>query len=114
MKLSNNSSDRILWPGESISVKKKKIYIKSNIILFTLILLIIIVDCLFYVWSRIQVIDIGYKISNELTRGKRLAEDNKKLKLEIAMLKSYNRIEKIATQELKMIKLNPNQVIVIR
>jgi cell division protein FtsL len=36
------------------------------------------------------------------------------LKLEIAMLKSYNRIEKIAVEELKMIKANPHQVIIIR
>ncbi len=112
VNLSNHNSDRILWSGGSINVKKG--YIKSRLLLFTFILLIFITGCLFYVWSRIQVIDIGYKISEELSRGKRLAETNKKLKLEIAILKSYNRIGKIASQELKMIEPNPNQVIVIR
>lgn len=112
VKLSSHNSDRILWSGKPINVKK--LSIKSKLISFMIILLIFITGCLFYVWSRIQVIDIGYKISNEIARGKRLAEENKKLRLEIAILKSYSRIEKIASQEFKMVEPNPNQVIVIR
>jgi cell division protein FtsL len=43
-----------------------------------------------------------------------LGEANKKLRLEIATLKSYARIEKIALEELRMAKPRPEQVIVIR
>jgi len=69
---------------------------------------------LFYVWSRIQVIQLGYEISNTLKEERALIEANKKLRLEIATLKSYVRIEKLAVEELRMAKPKPEQVIVIR
>ena len=69
---------------------------------------------LFYVWSRIQVIQFGYEISNALKQERVLTEENKKLRVEIATLKSYARIEKLAVEELRMAKPKPDQVIVIR
>ena len=66
------------------------------------------------VWSRIQVIQLGYEISNTLKEERALIEANKKLRLEIATLKSYVRIEKLAVEELRMAKPKPEQVIVIR
>lgn len=111
MRLSNKGS-RILWLDEKMKSGRRPA--KSTLLLFILVLFVFIGGCLFYVWSRIQVIQIGYKISNEIARGKELEQKNKKLKLEIAMLKSYSRIEKIAVEELKMIKLNHNQVILIK
>jgi len=69
---------------------------------------------LFYVWSRIQVIQLGYEISNALKEEKAISLTQQKLKLEIATLKSYARIERLATEELKMSKPKPDQVIVIR
>jgi cell division protein FtsL len=69
---------------------------------------------LFYVWSRIQVIQLGYEISNSLKEERALTEANKKLRLEIATLKSCARIEKFALEELSMSKPKPDQVIVIR
>ena len=69
---------------------------------------------MFYVWSRIQGIQLGYEISNVLKEEKALTEANKKLRLEIATLKSCPRIERFATEELRMGKPKPEQVIVIR
>jgi cell division protein FtsL len=60
------------------------------------------------------VIQVGYEISNALKEERILAEANKKLRLEIATLKSYTRIEKIAVEELKMSNPKSDQVIVIR
>ena len=82
--------------------------------LFTLLALFLIGGSLFYVWSRIQVIRLGYEISNALKEEKAVTETNKKLRLEVATLKSYARVEKIAVEELKMTKPKPEQVIVIR
>jgi len=88
---------------------------KFNLFLtFTLLMLLFIGGSLFYVWSRIQVIQVGYEISNALKEERALAEANKKLRVEIATLKSYARIEKVAVEELKMTKPKPDQVIVIR
>jgi cell division protein FtsL len=81
---------------------------------FTLFMLLLIGGSLFYVWSRIQVIQLGYEISNALKEERTYNGANKKLRLEIATLKSYARIEKLAAEELGMIKPKPGQVIVIR
>ena len=93
-----------------------KIVSKSSnrIFLLLILLLFLIAGSLFYVWSRIQVIQLGYEISNALKEERALAELNKRLRLEIATLKSYTRIEKFAVEELRMTKPKPDQVIVIR
>jgi cell division protein FtsL len=77
-------------------------------------LLFLIGGSLFYVWSRIQVIQLGYEISNVLREERTLTEAGKRLRLEIATLKSYTRIERLAVEELRMAKPKPDQVIVIR
>jgi len=86
----------------------------NRIFFLILLLLFLIMGSLFYVWSRIQVIQLGYEISNALKEERALAEANKRLRLEIATLKSYARIEKFAVEELRMAKPKPDQVIVIR
>ena len=86
----------------------------NRILIFILLLFFLIGGSLFYVWSRIQVIQVGYKISNALKDERALTEANERMRLEIATLKSYTRIEKIAVEELRMTKPKPDQVIVIR
>ncbi len=106
------NGDRILWTGEDSRSRRKGI--KVSFFLFILLILFFTGGALFYVWSRIQVIRIGYEISSGLKEERRLTEANKKLRLEIATLKSCPRIEKVATEELRMAKPKPEQVIVIR
>ena len=109
----NRGADRILWMDQR--ARSRPIALKSNLlVLFTLFLLFLIGGSLFYVWSRIQVFQLGYEISNALKEERALTEDNKKLRVEVATLKSYARIEKLAVEELKMAKPKPDQVIVIR
>jgi len=112
-KTINKNGDRILWTGEDSKARPKGIKL-SLLVPFILILFFFIGGSLFYVWSRIQVIQLGYDISNALKEEKALTEANKKLRLQIATLKSYVRIEKFATEELRMGKPKPGQVIVIR
>lgn len=105
--------DRILWTEKT--PKRKSAGFNFHLLLvFSLFLLLFIGGSLFYVWSRIQVIHLGYEISNTLKEGKALAEANQRMRLEVATLKSSARIEKIAAEELNMIKPKPDQVIVIR
>jgi cell division protein FtsL len=93
----------------------KRTLSKSRLLVFfTLLLFLLMGGSLFYVWSRIQVIQLGYEISCALKEGRGLTETNKKLRVEIASLKSYARIERMATEESKMAKPRPDQVIVIR
>jgi cell division protein FtsL len=112
-KTMGKNGNRILWTGEDSKVRPKGIKL-NLLILFTLLMLFFIGGSLFYVWSRIQVIQLGYEISNALKEERVLTEANKKLRLEIATLKSYTRIEKLAVEKLRMAKPKPEQVIVIR
>ncbi len=105
--------DRILWTGEDSKAGPKRIKL-NRLFLFALLTLLLIGGSLFYVWSRIQVIRLGYEISSALKEEKVLTDANKRLRLEIATLKSYARIEKFAVEELRMAKPKPEQVIVIR
>ncbi|NWG02181.1 MAG: cell division protein FtsL [Syntrophaceae bacterium] len=109
----NRGGDRILWTGEDSKARPKRIKWRL-LIFFSAFVLLFIGGSLFYVWSRIQVLQLGYEISNALKEERSLIEANKKLRVEIATLKSYGRIEKLATEELRMAKPKPEQIIVIR
>ena len=111
-KTANLRADRVLWiEGRA---NDRSVSRKPNILLFAVLLLFLIGGSLVYVWSRIQVIQAGYEISNSMKAGRALAEESKRLRLEVATLKSYARIEKFATEELGMSKPKPDQVIIIR
>ncbi len=112
-KTMKKNGDRILWTGEDSKAGPKRIKLR-RLLLLALLMLFFIGGSLFYVWSRIQVIRLGYEISSALKEEKALTEVNKRLRLEIATLKSYARIEKFAVEELRMVKPKPEQVIVIR
>jgi len=108
----SRSEGRILWA--ETKGKPNAVVPRSGLLFFTLLMLFLIGASLFYVWSRIQVIQLGYEISNAVKQERALIETNKKLRVEIAQLKSYERIEQIAVEELKMMKPTPDQVVIIR
>jgi cell division protein FtsL len=109
------NADRVLWMDrKSRKAKTRSRPRRSNLLVFVVPLLLLILSSLFFVWSRIQVIQLGYEISQALKQGRTLDEGNKRLKLEIATLKSYSRIEKIAVEDLGLSKPKPDQVVVIR
>jgi len=112
-KTGEKNRDRILWTGERTKAGPKRIKL-NRLFLFACLMLFLVGGSLFYVWSRIQVIRLGYEISSALKEEKTLTEANKRLRLEIATLKSYARIEKFAVEELRMAKPKPEQVVVIR
>lgn len=106
------SYGRIFWMEKGIKIHPT--VSKSKVLLITFLMVFFIGGSLFYVWSRIRVVQLGYEISCAMREGIKLAEENKKLRVEIATLKSYARIEKIAMEELGMTKPKPEEVIVIR
>jgi cell division protein FtsL len=109
--------DRVLWMDRNSGIKsgsRRSESRKSRALMFAALTFVLILCCLFFVWSRIQVIQLGYEISAAVKEGRSLTEANKRLRLEIATLKSYARIEKIAVEELGMAKPRPDQVIIIR
>jgi len=66
------------------------------------------------VWFRISITNIDYQIAGEMHRRDTLLEENRKLKVEVATLKSPRRIESIAMTKLGMHYPERDQVIFLR
>ncbi len=77
------------------------------------IMLIFMAELLFYTWSRVQCVQLGYEISNaaEIQRFRTTLQNN--LKIELARLNSPDRIATIAMNRLGLIMPGPANVITI-
>ena len=80
-------------------------------IIFAVVLMFV---ALVYVRSHIRMTEMEYSIAAELNAQKQKLEEQKKLKLEYAMLKSPQRIENIVRSKLQMAYPDNEQVIVLR
>lgn len=107
-------------PGRKIapySVKQQQAYTKMDflrmrLVFKTLILVSLMVFLsLFYIWSRIQIVDSGYKINELKRRQAFLKNENKLLQMELSLLKSPTRLEKFAAESLKMRLPTKEQII---
>jgi cell division protein FtsL len=67
-----------------------------------------------HVWVRLQQIQVGYALSHERHEARALAETQKRLRLEAAVLKQPQRIERIARVRLGMTAPDPAAIHVIR
>lgn len=67
-----------------------------------------------FVWSRMAVVNLGYEISRANTARASLIEQNKRLRVEYMKLKSPDRIEKIASAELGLIRPKGEQIVNVR
>ena len=69
---------------------------------------------LLYVWSHIHMTELEYQVAQEMSRRAQITEEQTKLKLELATLKSPQRIETIARERLQMTYPEREQVIVLK
>lgn len=65
-------------------------------------------------WARLSATDAGYDISSSMTERSALLEKNRRLRIELMRLKSPERIEKIATEELGLVRPVAGQIVEIR
>lgn len=81
--------------------------------IWLMLMLAFLGELLFYTWCRVQHTQVGYEISEGMRHQRRLFVLQENLKIELARLKSLDRIEAIARRELKLTRPKPEQVIVI-
>ena len=67
-----------------------------------------------FAWSRTQHRNTGYAISTQTAEYKKLTARQKTLKIEVAVLKSPQRIERIAQKKMGLKTPSQNQIITIR
>jgi len=92
-------------------VRTKKRWKLSRLIVVALLFM---ATALMYVWFRVSITNIDYQIAGEMNRRDALLEENRKLKVEVATLKSPGRIEAIARDKLGMRYPERDQVIFLR
>ena len=87
---------------------------KANATVMSIIFMTIFLgELLFFTWCRVQTIETGYEISKETQRRQDLINFQNNLKIELARLKSPERIAKIAKNQLGLITPTPEQMIII-
>jgi len=70
-------------------------------------------ELLFYTWCRVQYVRVKYEIQEQTTRIGKLSAMQDNLKIELARLKSPQRIAKIARTQLGLVTPTPKQTILI-
>jgi len=70
-------------------------------------------ELLFYTWCRVQSIQVRYEISEFAADQERMLKLQDNLKIELARLKSPQRIAQIATQQLGLVAPTGKQLIII-
>ena len=75
---------------------------------------VVVMVILFYLWSRLLTVSIGYEISRAERERMEFARETERLKLEVETLKSPSRIEEIAKGELGLIYPRQEQIIKVR
>ncbi len=82
-------------------------------VVWIIFMAVFIAEFLLYAWSRVQCVDAGYEISRATHHQQELITLQNNLKIELASLKSPDRIAKIAKKKLGLITPTPKQMIII-
>jgi len=93
--------------------KKRKQRNPKLIIACLLLMFAFMAELLFYTWCRVQYVRVKYEIQEQTTRIRKLSAMQDNLKIELARLKSPQRIAKIARTQLGLVTPTPKQTIVI-
>ncbi len=109
-KSTRGTMTRIRRKGRAgAAVIKKKQRVRDAALVLSMFVFI----SLFCVWSRVAVLQTGYRLHN-LVRQYHKAEDNyRTLRLELATLKSPRRLVPLAKKQLNLQQPTPNQVVIV-
>ena len=77
------------------------------------LLMLFVLELLFYTWCRVQFVNIGYQLNEETRRHQQLLKLQSNLKIELALLKSPARIAEIARTRLGLKIPDAKQTIVL-
>ena len=81
---------------------------------FIIVAIALMFVALIYVGSHTRMTELEYNVAAEISAKEKMLEEQKRLKLEYAMLKSPQRIESIARSKLQMSYPESDQVIVLK
>jgi len=82
--------------------------------MWMIILSLFISELLIYTWARVQCVNVGYAINKTTRKNMELTAVKKNIQIELARLKSPERISKIAKERLRLTTPTPEQIIVVQ
>lgn len=68
---------------------------------------------LFYVWTHVATVRLGYELSAAAKVHRALVEENRGLRIEVASLKSPERLERLAKTKYQLTSPNAGQIIYV-
>ena len=107
---------KLTFPGALISQSVRRKSLKDPNLFFPILvfLVAIILTLLFFLWSRLETVKLGYEISRENKKTIELLDENKSLRLQVVNLKSPERIERLARERIGLVYPRERQIVVIR
>ena len=69
---------------------------------------------IFHVWSRVKVVDLNLRLTDVNSQVKEVQQEQNRLKLEVASLKTPSRIEALAKGDLGMALPTDQQVVIVK
>ena len=90
-----------------------KIRQSKAVAIWIILMAVFISEMLAYTWSRVQCVRMGYDISAAIGHQRELQRAQNNLKIEMARLKSPERIAKIAKDRLGLRIPKPEQMVII-
>ena len=90
------------------------VHMLSELMRIVVTLAVVAGALLFYSWIRSQIVNTGYESQKLFAEEESLLRTNQKLVLEKETLKSPERIDRIARNDLGMIPLHPYQVVLLK
>jgi len=95
-------------------LKKRRFHVTQKQVFLILLLLFIFMGTgIGYVWSNFERTQIGYDVSQLKKEEMRLMEINRKLRLELALLRSPQNLESKAVKELGLRQPAPEQIVMV-
>ena len=92
--------------------KRKKRNPKTTVA-YLCLMFVLIAELLFYTWCRVQYVRNKYEIAAQTAKAQQLSAMQDNLKIELARLKSPQRIAKIAKMQLGLITPTPKQTVLL-
>ncbi len=101
--------------GRTFTLSCQKVLVGNLSLTVTtmIVVVFVVLSSLFFVWSRLQVLRMGYEITHHAQSIKTMSAYNEELRGEVARLKNPDRIERIAREKLDMVFPGPDQVRII-
>jgi len=112
MMVSRNSKTGIRVTNSRFK-KRRSHFTRRQVFLIILMLFFFMGSGISYVWSNFEKTQIGYDLSQLKKEEMRLQEINRKLRLELALLKSPQNLESKAVKDLGLRQPTPEQIVML-